>query len=194
MARIEITGGLERDEFYDRNNNLVGVAEYDLNDSSVRLHVLEFADSMEARWQKLMASVDSVLGDSSVKELTELEAELEGLEGIYAIDPSDANLSALEAVEKKISNINFKGGLEKTRLEVSFVDQLIADADGVFGVDFCAKAIGPNCRNYFTLMEVLLGIVEKYGARPNIQMDKLVNATKNREQKRLEKHGKGKRK
>lgn len=145
MARIDIQGGLERDEFYDRNGNLVGVAEYDLNDSGVRLRVLEFADSMETRWQELTAAVEAMPNETLADKMAQ------------------------------------------TRLEVEFVERLNADADEVFGQDFCAKAIGANCRNILTLLEVLEGIVTKYGAQPNMQMDKLVNATKNREQRRLKK-------
>lgn len=190
MARINIQGGLERDEFYDRNDALIGVAEYDLNDAGVRLRVLEFANSMEARWDKLKADMDAVLGDSGTDKIDRLEAEQARLEAAYQKDDSAENLSALEAVENEIGAMNLKGGLEKTRIELAFADQIVADADAIFGENFCAKAIGVNCRNYFTLMEVLLGIVGKYGAKPNIQMDALVKSTKNREQRRIERKGK----
>lgn len=138
MARIDIQGGLERDEFYDKNGNLLGVAEYDLNDAVVRLRVLELVDSIEPRWKKFFEKTEP-----------------------------------MESVT------------ERTRCEVQFVEDLISSVDDAFGVDFCAKALGPRCRNIITLLEVLEGIAVKYGAQPNIQIDRMVNATKNREQRRL---------
>lgn len=146
MDKRTIRSGLERDEFYaDVNGDevLIGTAEYDLNDAAVRLRVLEFADSMEPRWQELQAKIDA---------------------------------RANETLADKIA---------QTRAEVDFVEGMITDADNVFGEGFCAKAIGPHCRNILTLLEVLESIVTKYGAQPNMQIDRMVNATKNREQRRL---------
>lgn len=142
MARIDIQGGLERDEFYDKNGNKLGIAEYDLNDSSVRLKVLELIDNLELGWKDLMDKIESITGDTL----------------------SDT--------------------IAKTRLEVEFTEKLKADTDNIFGADFCANAIGANCNNILTLFEVIIGIGTKYGAEPNVQMDRLVKSTKNREQKR----------
>lgn len=77
MGRIDIQGGLERDEFYDKNGTLLGVAEYDLNDSSVRLRVLEFTESMENSWKQFQDTVNEkpakTLEDAKVKTKLEIE-------------------------------------------------------------------------------------------------------------------------
>lgn len=143
MARIDIQGGLERDEIYDKNGNLVGVAEYDLNDVSVRLRVLEFAHDLEDRVQ-----------DFGTK---------------YEAMPN-------ETLEESIAKVGF---------EEEFAKQLFADTDDVFGVNFCTKAIGANSLNYWTLLEILEGITNQYGAQANLQMNKFVKDTRNREQRRL---------
>lgn len=149
MAVIKIQGGLERDDFEDASGNVIGVAEYDLNDSGVRLRVLEFADGIEARLDKFILQIES------------------------------------------IPNETFEHFKMQSRAEVEFVEKLIVDIDDIFGLGFCAKAVGANCRNYLTLLEVLEGIITKYGAHPNMQMDRFVNGNKNREQKRIQKHGTG---
>lgn len=143
MSRIDIQGGLERDEFYDKNGNLIGVAEYDLNDSSVRLKVLQFANTMQSNWQEFLDKSNTL--------------------------PSET-----------LDDI-----IVKTAMEVDFVNGLKEDADEVFGEDFCQKALGKACNNVLTLLEVLNGIVSKYGSQPNLQIERLVNGNKNREQRRL---------
>lgn len=78
----------------------------------------------------------------------------------------------------------FEDAKEKTRLEVEYVEKTITDADAVFGKDFCAKALGANCRNILTLLEVLESIAAKYGAEANAQIDKFTKDAVNRAQRR----------
>lgn len=125
---------------------------------------------------------DEVLIGTAEYDLNDAGVRLRVLE--FA-DGMEAHWQEFEKKIELMPNDTLDDKIAQTRLEVEFVEGIIADADAVFGADFCAKAIGPNCRNVLTLLEVLESIVTKYGAQPNMQIDRMVNATKNREQRRL---------
>lgn len=125
---------------------------------------------------------DEVLIGTAEYDLNDAGVRLRVLE--FA-DGMEAHWKEFEEKIELMPNDTLADKIAQTRLEVEFVEGIIADADAVFGADFCAKAIGPNCRNVLTLLEVLESIVTKYGAQPNMQIDRMVNATKNREQRRL---------
>jgi len=145
MADIRIQEhGFERDEVYNRYDEKIGVAVYDLDDASVRGNLIALKDELKALGEKYEALALELKKDTSVDE-----------DGF----PNNA---------KPLAELNLQ-----------CVNEMIAIIDGVFGDDFCVRAVG-NTKNPSVIWEVIAAVMENYGVKAKEEMLKFTNRANRR--------------
>jgi len=122
----------------------------------------------------VLGTAEYDLGDSAVR-----------LRVIEFVEQMEARFKEFSEKVETMPNETLADFKAQAQLEVEFVGVLISGADAVFGEGFCEGAVGKGCRNVLTLMEMLNSIASNFGAQANVQLDRIVNGTRNREQRRI---------
>lgn len=68
MPAIKLTGGMERDEVFDKNGEPLGVAVYDLDDSNVRSRTIDMKNDLKALVDKYEALHQELSEDKTLDE------------------------------------------------------------------------------------------------------------------------------
>lgn len=166
MGRIQIEGGLERDEVYNKHGEQIGVAVYDLGDAQVRADLITFKDDLKSLGERYEASRLELQKyiDAFDRKIEEEKSKLKNGDTL-----SD---DVIDKIEKECSYWDNIKALSE--LDIKCIDEMIVETDKVFGDDFCVNAIGKS-KNLSDLWEVIGAVVESYGIKAKDEINKFTN-------------------